>query len=52
MNEIKYTKDALVNSVKLLEHRWAASVALDDNREYTLDEAIAVIDEFLEGKVK
>ena len=51
INNTKYTKEALIGSNALIEHRWAATVALEDGKEYTLEEAKAVLERFLEGKV-
>ena len=47
-----YTKEKLLTFRRFAERRDALCAALDDNKEYTPDEAEKLLRQFLKGKVK
>ena len=50
-NEIRYNGKMLAESRHFAKNMWAASVALDPNTYYTLDEADEIVSAFLVRKV-
>ncbi len=50
-NTITYTYESLVNSKRYDEHNWAARVALDKDKRYTLEEADKAVSDYLNQKV-
>lgn len=50
-NEIKYTKDSILRSIKFSERRDILDVILENDKEYTLKEVEDKLNEFMEGVV-
>lgn len=50
--EQTYSKEALLGSKRFANDLWVATVALKKNKQYTLDEAAAVIERVKQRRVK
>ena len=50
-NEIRYNGQTLAESRQFVKNRWAASVVLEPDAYYTIDEAVGLVQAFLNRKV-
>lgn len=50
-NEIRYNGQTLAESKQFAKNRWAASVVLEPDAYYTIDEAVGLVEAFLNRKV-
>ena len=50
--EIKFSKEQLVNSKKFSGKQDLLNTILEDDKQYTLDEVVSMVEKYLKGKVK
>lgn len=50
--EIKFSKSQLVESKRFSGQKDLLNTVLDDEKEYTLDEVVSKVENYLKGKVK
>ena len=50
--EIKFSKSQLVQSKRFSGQKDLLNTVLDDEKEYTLDEVVSKVENYLKGKVK
>ena len=49
---VKYTKEQLLKAKRYSQRKDLINALLEDNRQYTIDEVDAAIENFLKGKVR
>ena len=50
--EIKFSKEQLVKSKKFSGQQDLLNTILEDDKQYTLDEVVSMVEKYLKGKVK
>ena len=50
--EIKFSKEQLVKSKKFSGKQDLLNTILEDDKQYTLDEVVSMVEKYLKGKVK